>query len=145
MTVAIVSLLASISFPLAELAARRERERELREDLRLLRTAIDRYKQAVDEGRVQQDARGTGYPPDLATLVEGVADAKSPAGGKKIYFLRRIPRDPMTTDPQMAAEATWGTRSYASPPDNPTAGADVFDVYSRSGGIGLNGVPYSSW
>jgi general secretion pathway protein G len=144
-TVAIVGLLATISFPMLELAARRSNERELRDALRQIRTAIDRYKQAVEEGRILDDAKGSGYPPTLSALVSGVTDAKSPNKEQKLFFMRRIPRDPMATDAVTPADATWGLRSYASPPENPQAGADIFDVYSLSLAVGLNGIPYRDW
>ena len=86
----------------------------------------------------------TGYPPDLYALVDGVEDARDP-GRSMIYFLRRVPRDPYFPDPSAPAEETWGLRSYASPPDAPRPGDDVFDVYSLSSRVGLNGVPYRDW
>jgi general secretion pathway protein G len=144
-TVAIVGLLATISFPMMELAARRSNERELRDALRQIRTAIDRYKQAVDEGRIVEETKGSGYPPSLNILIAGVTDAKSPNKEQKLFFLRRIPRDPTASDAGTPAEATWGLRSYASPPESPQPGADVFDVYSLSAGVGLNGIPYRDW
>lgn len=143
-TVAIVAVLASIALPLAELAVKRTKEQELRSALREIRTAIDQYKVAVDQGRVRRSRDKSGYPPTLRELVDGVEDARSP-DKKKIYFLRRIPRDPMSPDTTVAAEATWGLRSYASPPEEPRDGDDVYDVYSRSDGIGLNGVAYRQW
>lgn len=143
-TVAIVGLLASIALPLAELAVQRGREQELRLALRQIRGAIDAYKQAVDDGRIVKTLDQTGYPPSLRVLEEGVEDAKSPKKAK-IYFLRRIPRDPFHPDPATPAEETWGKRSYASPPDDPREGDDVFDVYSLSDATGLNGVPYRQW
>jgi general secretion pathway protein G len=144
-TVAIVGLLATISFPMMELAARRSNERELRDALRQIRTAIDRYKQAVDEGRIVEETKGSGYPPSLNILIAGVTDAKSPNKEQKLFFLRRIPRDPTASDAATPAEATWGLRSYASPPESPQPGADVFDVYSLSAGVGLNGITYRDW
>jgi general secretion pathway protein G len=86
----------------------------------------------------------TGYPRSLDVLVEGVDDMKSPAKAK-IYFLRRLPRDPFSSNPALSAAATWGKRSYASPPESPQEGDDVFDVYSLAPGSGLNGVPYREW
>ena len=80
----------------------------------------------------------------MPVLVEGVPDARDPAK-KKIYFLRRIPRDPMSRDMELAAEETWGLRSYASDPEHPEVGEDVFDVYSQSPGVGINGVAYRNW
>jgi general secretion pathway protein G len=136
-TVAIVGLLATIAFPMIGLAERRSKEHELRES--------DKYKQAVDEGRIIETTKGTGYPPNLQTLVIGVVDAKSPSSSQKLYFLRRVPPDPFATDPLAAPDATWGLRSYASPPENPQPGADVFDVYSMARGVGLNGTPYKDW
>jgi general secretion pathway protein G len=135
-TLAILALLASLALPLSELSVQRARERDLRHALRTVRGAIDAYKQAVDANRIARQADASGYPPTLEVLVEGVKDAKDPKGAK-IYFLRRIPRDPFGTD--------WGLRSYASPPDDPQPGKDVYDVYSRSEGTGLNGVPYREW
>ncbi|GAA5175858.1 hypothetical protein GCM10025771_09180 [Niveibacterium umoris] len=143
-TLAIMALLAALVVPVAELALQRAREAELRTALRTLRNAIDAYKQASDDGRIALKAGGSGYPPKLAALVEGVTDAKSPKGGK-LYFLRRIPRDPTNPDTYADAAATWATRSYASDPDHPRAGEDVFDVFSQSPGIGLDGSPYNAW
>ena len=143
-TVAIVGLLASIVVPTAEIVVQRNQEQELRLALREMRKAIDAYKQAGDEGRVIGKVGESGYPPTLKVLVEGVEDARSPEK-KKIYFLRRIPRDPMNAETDKAPEETWGLRSYASEPDDPAEGADVFDVYTKSAATGLNGVPYKQW
>lgn len=143
-TVAILAVLASVALPLSELAAQRARESELRTALRQIRDALDGYKRASDEGRIVRSADQSGYPPSLAVLVEGVADARSPSGAA-IYFLRRIPRDPMHADATAPAAATWRLRSYASPPDRPAPGKDVFDVFSASDRVGLNGVPYREW
>lgn len=143
-TVAIVGILAAGALPLAELTAQRSRESDLRVALRQIRTAIDAYKTAYDGKRIEQKVGLTGYPPDLESLVSGVADVTDPAGSK-IYFLRRVPRDPFHPDPRVPAEDTWGKRSYASPPDEPSEGNDVFDVYSLSPRVGLNGVPYREW
>jgi len=142
--VAIVALLASGLLPLAELAAQRSREQELHAALRDIRTAIDAYKRATDEGRVLRKADQSGYPPSLDVLVSGVPDEKSP-DKRKIYFLRRLPRDPFFDDPNVANDKTWGLRSYESPPDDPHDGDDVFDVYSTSTKTGLNGIPYKKW
>ena len=142
-TVVIVALLASVALPLAELSQQRAKEQELRYNLREIRMAIDAYKQAVDEGRVARSLDQTGYPPKLGVLVEGVVDAKSPVS-KKIYFLRRIPKDPFAEN-AVDADSSWGKRSYDSPLDNPRYGKDVYDVYSLSDRIGLNGVVYREW
>jgi general secretion pathway protein G len=141
---AIVGLLATMVLPLAERAALRERESALRTSLRDLRTAIDAYKAAVDAGRIRKRADESGYPASLDVLVGGVADPAHP-DGPRIRFLRRIPRDPFFDDPKVPAAQTWGLRSYASPPDAPEAGDDVFDVHSLSDRVGLNGIPYSEW
>lgn len=142
-TVAIVAVLASAAMPLAELTVRRGKEVELRQALQQLRVAIDAYKQAVDDGRVPKLANESGYPKSLDLLVNGVADAKS-ASKSTIYFLRRLPRDPFA-EPGVPANQTWALRSYASPPQAPQEGDDVFDVYSRSPQIALNGIPYRDW
>ena len=142
--VAIVAILASGLMPLIELAAQRSKEQDLRAALRDIRTAIDAYKQAVDEGRVAKKADESGYPPSLALLATGVPNEKDPEK-HNIYFLRRIPRDPFFVDSQVSADKTWGLRSYESPPDDPRDGKDVFDVYSTSRKAGLNGVPYNKW
>ena len=144
-TVAIVGLLATAVIPSAQLAYQREREAELRSALRTIRTAIDAYKKASDEGHVKKDLDKSGYPPDLQTLVDGVDDARNPKEGAKLYFLRRIPRDPFWPDPAVAPADTWGLRSYASPADDPQPGDDVFDVHSRASATGLNGVPVHDW
>lgn len=143
-TVALVALLASVAMPMAELTVQRNREQELRTSLRQLRTAIDAYKQAADEGKVRVAAGDSGYPPSLDVLVEGVENIKDPKGGK-LYFLRRLPRDPMAREAGDEAATTWGKRSYASAPDDPKEGDDVFDVYSLSAASGLNGIAYGEW
>ena len=143
-TVAIVAVLASIALPLSEVAVQRSKEQDLRSALREIRSAIDAYKQAVDDGRIVKTIDQSGYPPSLKVLVEGVNDVKS-AEPKKIYFLRRLPREPMADDIQSEAEDSWGKRSYESPPDDPKEGKDVFDVYSKSDKTGLSGMPYREW
>jgi len=142
-TAAIVGILAAGVMPLLELDARRTREQDLRRSLREMREAIDAYKVAADAGKVAKPANASGYPPNLEALVEGVPDITSP-NGLRLYFMRRLPRDPFADGSQPAA-ATWGKRSYASPPDQPAAGDDVFDVFSLAPGDGINGVPYRQW
>jgi general secretion pathway protein G len=142
-TVVIVAILATVAMPLSELSQQRAKEQELRQSLREIRMAIDTYKQAVDEGRVARSIDQSGYPPRLSVLVDGAPDIRSP-GSKKIYFLRRVPRDPFAED-GADAESSWGKRSYDSPADAPHAGKDVYDVYSLSGRTGMNGVPYREW
>ena len=136
-TVAIVALLASIALPLAEVTVQRNKEKDLRVALREIRGAIDAYKKAGDEGAIERKADESGYPPSLAALAEGVAD-KRKTDGAKIYFLRRVPADPLSGE-------NWGLRSYASAPKEPAEGKDVFDVYSRSADRALNGTAYREW
>lgn len=148
MTVAIVGILASVALPMAELAVQRNKEQELKSALREIRGAIDAYAQAREDGRIQGEKGSmnvSGYPPSLQVLVDGVEDAQDPEGKAKIYFLRRIPRDPFATDTAASDEETWGKRSYASSADNPEPGDDVFDVYSNSANSGLNGIAYKKW
>ena len=135
-TVAIVGLLASIGLPMAELAVQRTKEQDMRRGLRDIREAIDAYKRAADEGTIEKPANGPGYPPTLAALVDGVADKKN--NGRKVYFLRRLPEDPIGKQP-------WGLRSYASTAADPQPGNDVYDVYSNSQDKGINGIPYREW
>jgi general secretion pathway protein G len=136
-TVAIVALLASVALPLAEVTVQRNKEKDLRVALREIRTAIDAYKRAGDEGVIEKKADESGYPPTLAALVEGVPD-KRKTDGTKVYFLRRVPADPISGE-------DWGLRSYASSPTEPQAGKDVFDVFSRSAERALNGTTYREW
>ena len=136
-TVAILALLASVALPLAEVTVQRGKEQELRRALREIREAIDAYKRAADDGAIDKPADKTGYPPSLAALVDGAVDKRNPKGAH-IYFLRRVPGDPLTHEP-------WALRSYASPPDAPSSGDDVFDVHSKSDLSGLNSVPYKEW
>jgi general secretion pathway protein G len=143
-TLAILALLASVAVPFAQLVQQRHREDELRDALRQIRTALDAYKQGVEEGRIGASADASGYPPNLDVLWQGVADKTKP-DASRLYFMRRLPRDPFYPDPATPSAATWGLRSYASPPDLPSAGRDVFDVYSLSPATGLNGVPYREW
>lgn len=139
---AVLGVLAGMMLPLAELNLQRDRERELRRALWEIRDAIDAYKRASDAGGLGTLSGRSGYPPTLLALTQGVPDAKS--GGRIVYFLRRVPRDPFA-EPTLAAEATWGLRSHDSPPDAPQPGSDVFDVFSQSPRVGLNGVPLRTW
>lgn len=141
--VAILGLLATLALPLQELAVKRSQEGDLRDALRQIRSALDAYRQAAIEGRIALQPGDSGYPRTLADLVKGVPDARTP-GGPRLVYLRRLPRDPFA-DPALPAESGWGLRSYESPYDAPRSGKDVFDVYSLSGGVGINGVPYREW
>ncbi|SAK47317.1 type II secretion system protein [Caballeronia ptereochthonis] len=143
-TLAILAALATVALPLTQIAAQREKEDELKRALWSIRDAIDAYKKAGDEGKIDRPVGETGYPPKLGVLVEGVADKTAPEK-TRIYFLRRIPRDPMCNCPSRSDEQTWGKRSYASPADAPSEGNDVYDVYSLSEGAGLDGIPYRKW
>ena len=143
-TVAILALLATAAVPYAELVITRKKETELKRGLREIRTAIDAYKKAVDDGLIRKTIDESGYPHSLDDLVAGVVDITSPKT-KKIYFLRRLPRDPMFPEQNVPASDTWAKRSYDSDPGFPQPGIDVFDVYSLSENKGLNGVPYSQW
>lgn len=144
MTLAIMAVLVMVAVPMAQVAIQRDKERELRTALSQIREALDAHKRAADQGRITLKMGESGYPKLLDDLVDGVVDQRSPTK-KKIYFLRRLPRDPMFADGNAKPSDTWNLRSYASPPDAPVAGDDVFDVYSKSDKVGLNGVPYAKW
>ena len=139
----ILLILASAAMPLVQVTAQRQREAELRRALRELRTAIDRYKDAADQGviaKTEIKANSENYPPDLETLVEGVAMANDSTGRKLRFGLRRVPIDPMTNSTE------WGLRSYQDEPDASSWGRqNVFDVYTRSEATGLNGTNYRDW
>jgi general secretion pathway protein G len=143
-TLTILALLATLVVPVTQVAVQRKQEAELRRSLRQIRGAIDEYKKAYDEGRIARSLASTGYPKSLELLVEGVPDLRNPKRSK-IFFLRRIPRDPFSSDPQLDAGQTWGKRSYASEAAEPQEGEDVYDVYSTSERAGLNDIPYKKW
>ena len=138
----ILIILASAIMPLTRVTLQREREGELRRALREMRTAIDRYKDAVDTGQIgatDVKAGSEGYPPDLETLVEGVSKAND-ASGVKLKFLRRVPLDPLTHSTE------WGLRSYQDKPDSSSwGGQNVYDVYSKAEGTALDGTKYREW
>lgn len=142
--VAIVGVLASAALPLASLGEQRLKERQLRHALREIRGAIDSYRKAVTEGQIARKPDESGYPPTLGLLAGGIPDAKNTLADRKVYLLRRIPVDPFQPAGTPATEM-WGLRSYASAPDEPKAGDDVYDVYSLSQGVGSNGIPYRQW
>ena len=131
----ILVILTSMAVPLARVTIKREKERELRRALWEMRDAIDRYKDAADRGAFQTKVGTQNYPPDLETLVKG-----EEVQGKKIRFLRKIPIDPMSNNTE------WGMRSMQDDPDSDSwGGQSVFDVYTKSQGIGLDGTKYKDW
>ena len=140
--IGILFVLASAAMPLAQVASQRQRETELRRSLREMRTAIDKFKDAVDIGQIpttELTPTSEGYPPDLETLVDGVTPAND-ASGRKLKFLRRIPLDPLTNSTE------WGLRSYQDKPDATSwGGQNVFDVYTTSRGTALDGTKYRDW
>jgi len=154
-TLTILAILAAAIMPIAKTAVKREKEIELRRNLRLVREAIDAYKKLADEKLIEVEDDSEGYPPDLETLVKGVevkADqtqsqpqigrppAKSSSEKKIVKFLRRIPRDPMT------GTTEWGLRSYQDEPDEDDwGGENVFDVFTKSPGTALDGTKYKDW
>lgn len=149
-TVAIVGVLASAVLPVLQITVQRVKENELRANLREIREALDAYKKLadVDNGPIKKIVGQSGYPPNLDVLVVGVIDEKDP-NKHKIRFLRRVPLDPMQPINQASNAngiiSNWGLRSYASDANDPREGDDVYDVYSLSKQVGINGVPYAQW
>jgi general secretion pathway protein G len=140
-TVGLISILVGLALPLAKNSIKREKEAELRQALRDMRAAIDRYKTAADQGQIMADAMANGYPPDLETLANGV-DLLS-AVGKKIFFLRAVPIDPMS---DCYCNTDWDLRSDQDDPASGSwGGQDVFDVHTKSNGTGLDGTKYKDW
>jgi general secretion pathway protein G len=132
---AILLILTGLALPLVKMEVKRERERELRYDLWMIRDAIDRYKDAADQGKFQIKVGSEGYPPDLDRLVEG-----EDVAGKKLKFLRKIPSDPMT------GKAEWGMRSMQDDATSESwGGQNVFDVFSKSQDKALDGTNYKDW
>ena len=140
---ALLMILASVVMPLLKVTAQRQREVELRRTLRDVRTAIDRFKDAVDSGAIAAadlEPMSEGYPADLQTLVDGVPAANDASGRKIRFGLRRVPTDPITNSTE------WGLRSYQDKPDSSTwGGQNVFDIYTKSAGTGLDGTKYKDW
>jgi general secretion pathway protein G len=133
--IAVISILAGMAYPVARNVIKRQKERDLRQALWEMRDAIDRYKDAADRNAFQQKVGADGYPPDLETLVKGID-----SNGKKLKFLRKIPKDPMTGDTE------WGLRSMQDDQDSTSwGGQSVFDIYSKSTGTGLDGTKYATW
>lgn len=136
-TVTVVAILAGLAIPLARNSIVRQKEVELRRVLREMRVAIDRYKEACDLGLIDCGEDTGGYPPSLRILVDG-AELTSAEGGL-LRLLRRIPIDPMTNS------TNWGTRSYQDSPGLAGGSGDVFDVYTRSDEIAMDGTRYADW
>jgi len=138
----IMLILASAVMPLARVSVQREKEATLRRELREMRTAIDKFKDAADAGIVaatELRAGAENYPPDLQTLVDGVG-VNNDQSGRKLKFLRKIPIDPMTNS------TDWGLRAYQDKPDSTSwAGGNVYDVYTKSDGKALDGTKYKDW
>jgi general secretion pathway protein G len=148
--VAILALLAAAATPYLEKTIQRNKESQLRENLRDIRHAIDAYKTASDAGKIQKNVGDSGYPKSLDALVIGVPDQTDPQK-KRLRFLRNLPADPMyigdarTAPAEINPKDTWGKRSYDSDADDPREGDDVFDVYSLNAQKGLNGIIYQQW
>lgn len=145
MTLAILAVLASIAVPTFELTIKRQKEHDLKDALREIRTAIDAYKKAVDEGKITRKADETGYPPNLQVLYQGAPDVSDPQKQRKIFFMRRLPREPFYPDTSVAPQESWGKRSYDSDYDQPREGKDVYDIYSVSPAQALDGTYYHDW
>lgn len=143
-TLALLASLAAAALPLIEKQTQRQKEHQLQQALREIRQALDSYQRASLEGRIEKKSNEAGFPPDLQALTTGVVDISSP-NARKIYFLRRIPRDPMCDCEGKADHESWQTRSSDSPPGNFNRGTDIYDVASFSEARGLNGVPYAQW
>ena len=135
---AMIAILTAMVVPVARYTVKRQDEIELRYQLRLMRDAIDKYKQYSDLGLIPVQVGTEGYPPDLKTLVEGVTLVGQL--DKKQKFLRRIPIDPMTKKDE------WGMRSFQDEPDSIAwGGSNVYDVFSLSDGKAIDGTYYKDW
>ena len=143
-TLAILASLASLVIPVAQIQIQRGKEQQLRAALQDIRQAIDRYKRASDEGRIPRDIGSSGYPKNLEMLVEGVLDQRD-VKRRKIFFIRKIPRDPFHEYAHTSDADTWAKRSYASEASDPQEGEDVYDVRSRTLLTGLNGILLKQW
>ncbi|SCK24587.1 type II secretion system protein [Vogesella sp. LIG4] len=151
MTLALVGIVALTVLPFSELMVQRQKEQQLSQALREIRTALDAYKDASDNGFIEKEVGESGYPPTLTVLADGVKNAKDP-DGKLMMFLRRVPRDPFFAgDPGTPPEDTWNKRAYGDPVDTGDTSSetqdakDVFDVSSKSDFVGINGIPYKQW
>lgn len=141
---AILGLLASMAMPLAEVTAQRENERELKRALLQIRDAIDGYHAARLSGAIGGATGVSTYPPNLLALTVAIPDGRVDHRGEVLRFLRQVPRDPFA-DPKLPPDQSWGLRSYMSEADAPKPGMDVYDVYSKSPQVGLNGIPLRQW
>jgi general secretion pathway protein G len=152
-TVAILGIVALTAMPMVEIVTVKQREQELRQALRTIRTALDAHKAAADAGLLPKAAGESGYPATLDMLTQPLDVAAARPGSaaaagqapQRLVFLRQLPRDPFHPDPHTPAAQTWDTRSYASRPDEPQPGPDVFDIASRSPRMALDGTPYARW
>jgi len=143
-TLSLLATLAAASLPLLEKQGQRHKEEQLQTALRQIRQALDDYQRAAIEGRIEKKADEAGYPKNLKALTEGVVDKTLP-NKRKIYFMRRLPRDPMCDCEGKADEETWRVRSSTNDAGNFSPGSDIYDVVSSSQAYGLNGVPYAQW
>jgi general secretion pathway protein G len=151
-TLALVGLVALVALPLYEVTTTRLKEMELRQALRTIRAGLDAYKAATESGALAKLAGESGFPPSLDVLTQPLEIASKRnfdlvAGSKpqRMVILRQLPRDPFFPDPKAPAAQTWDTRAYASSPEDPQSGADVFDVSSKSTKVGLDGSAYNTW
>lgn len=141
---AILGILSVAIMPLSEMLVTSQKERELKQALWEIRGAIDEYKKVVTSVDNAVQNSSAGYPANLQILVDGITHPKPEAGGRHVYFLRTMPRDPFA-DKAMPADKTWRLRSFTSPPENPEPGAEVFDVHSSSDAEALDGSQYAKW
>jgi general secretion pathway protein G len=145
-TLALVGIAAAVALPLASVVEQRAKEAELRVALRTIRRALDDYKAASDAGTIDKPTGASGYPRSLDELAKGAPRSSAlSASSAPMYFLRRVPRDPFSPDATVPAAETWRTRSYGSPPSDFSAGADVFDIASKSQKAALDGSKLADW
>ncbi|WP_336768902.1 type II secretion system protein [Pantoea endophytica] len=143
-TLTLLATLTTAALPMVQRHQQQRHEEQLRESLREIRTALDRYAQASSDGRIAKEADASNYPRSLQILTEGVMDKTSPTK-KKLYFLRAVPRDPFCRCEGKSNAETWQLRASNQAPDDFSGGEDVYDIRSGSNMTGLNGVPYAQW
>ena len=141
---AMLSVLAYAALPMTEVATARWKERELRASLNEIRAALDAYKRTYDQLNPVQQPGVSGYPASLSALEEGLLDSRGGGAPRQIRFLRQLPRDPFAPE-GLTAQQTWALRAFDSPAHAPRAGADVYDVHSKSERVGTNGIPLKDW